>query len=146
MTRRLLVAAALLAVALAACAREDDSTVDTQSPAASASVSLSPAPSSAVPTTSSPSPTFDGTVVDVRYAGGKVEVASREVSVKTGTKIKFVVFTDRNEELHVHGVNLKKDLPAGQTTEFVITAPAPGSYEVELEKSGKQVVELRVSS
>ncbi len=64
--------------------------------------------------------------------------------VKLGEEIALRVTSDVNDELHVHGYDLKTDVkPAGPST-LRFTAELPGVYEVELEEAGVRLVELQV--
>src|SRR6187402_1740516 len=49
------------------------------------------------------------------------------------------------EEIHVHGYDIAKDVPAGGTIEFDFPAELEGIYEAELEGQGVQIAELRIN-
>ena len=48
-------------------------------------------------------------------------------------------------EIHVHGYNFHKDVPAGGTVSFDFPAKIDGSFIVELEKPGVQIASLQVN-
>jgi len=62
-----------------------------------------------------------------------------------GEQVRFRVSSDEAEEIHVHGYDLMKDVPAGGTIEFDFPAELEGIYEAELEEQGVQIIELRVN-
>lgn len=92
----------------------------------------------------SPSPTFQGKVVKLRYLGGVVSPKLRDVEVKLGEKVRIELESDRGEELHVHAYDQKVGVVAGQTAVLEFTADIPGSFEVELEKGNVDVFQLKV--
>ena len=71
--------------------------------------------------------------------------ASRSSTYKKGDRIQFVVTSDVADEIHVHGYDLKKDVPAGGTVRFSFPARIEGVFEVELEGRKQQIAELRVN-
>lgn len=62
-----------------------------------------------------------------------------------GEEIRFRVSSDAAEEIHVHGYDIAKDVPAGGTVEFDFPAELEGIYEAELEGLGVQIIELRIN-
>jgi hypothetical protein len=78
-------------------------------------------------------------VQDGEPVGGVAEIA-----VGAGDDVRFAVTSDQAEEIHVHGYDLAQTVPAGGTVEFDFPAELEGIYEVELEKLGVQIAELRV--
>ena len=62
-----------------------------------------------------------------------------------GEQIRFRVSSDKAEEIHVHGYDIAKDVPAGGTIEFSFPAELEGIYEAELEGLGVQIAELRIN-
>lgn len=62
-----------------------------------------------------------------------------------GEEVRFRVSSDAAEEIHVHGYDIAKDVPAGGTIEFDFPAELEGIYEAELEGLGVQIAELRIN-
>lgn len=62
-----------------------------------------------------------------------------------GEEVRFRVSSDAAEEIHVHGYDIAKDVPAGGTIEFDFPAELEGIYEAELEQLGVQIAELRIN-
>jgi hypothetical protein len=68
-----------------------------------------------------------------------------QINVKKGDPVKFTVQADKADEIHVHGYNFHKDVPAGGTVSFSFPAKIDGVFIVELEGPGVQIASLRVS-
>ncbi len=68
------------------------------------------------------------------------------IEVDQGDQIKFKVESDVDEEIHVHGYDISKDVSAGGSVTLAFPADLPGIYEAELELSGVPIVELQVNS
>lgn len=68
-----------------------------------------------------------------------------ELEYSAGEEIRFRVSSDAAEEIHVHGYDVSKDVPAGGTVTFAFPAEIEGIFEVELEGLGTQIAELRVN-
>jgi hypothetical protein len=62
-----------------------------------------------------------------------------------GEEIRFRVSSDAAEEIHIHGYDIAKEVPAGGTIEFDFPAELEGIYEAELEELGVQIAELRIN-
>jgi hypothetical protein len=69
----------------------------------------------------------------------------RRLSYKSGDRIQFTVTSDVADEVHVHGYDISKDVPAGGTVRFSFPARIEGVFEAELEGRKVQIAELRVS-
>jgi hypothetical protein len=78
-------------------------------------------------------------------AGGKPRGGVQRLEYKKGDRIQFTVTSDVGDEIHVHGYDLKKDVPAGGTVRFSFPASIEGVFEVELEGRKEQIAELRVN-
>jgi hypothetical protein len=77
--------------------------------------------------------------------GGKPRGGVKRLSYKTGDRIQFTVTSDVADEVHVHGYDMSKDVPAGGTVRFSFPARIEGVFENELEGRKQQIAELRVS-
>jgi hypothetical protein len=62
-----------------------------------------------------------------------------------GEQVRFDVRSDVADEVHVHGYDLMKDVPAGGSVSFSFPAEIEGIFEVELEGRKEQIAELRVN-
>jgi heme/copper-type cytochrome/quinol oxidase subunit 2 len=67
-----------------------------------------------------------------------------DVVVKRGTEIEIVVTADVSSEVHVHGYDYKADVSPESAAVIRFIADLPGIYEVELEGSHVEVMELEV--
>jgi ABC-type glycerol-3-phosphate transport system substrate-binding protein len=62
-----------------------------------------------------------------------------------GEQAEFKVSSDEEVEVHVHGYEIEKKVPANGTVTFSFPAELEGIYEVELHPSEEQIAELRVN-
>jgi hypothetical protein len=86
-----------------------------------------------------PAPPPAITVRNAKPVGG-----IRKLDFGKGERVRFVVRSDTADEVHVHGYDLKKDVPAGGSVRFSFPASIDGAFEVELENHAEQIAELRV--
>lgn len=61
-----------------------------------------------------------------------------------GEQVTFTVFSDVADEIHVHGFNLKKDVPKNGSVTFSFPATDQGGHVIELESRGEQIANLEV--
>jgi hypothetical protein len=66
-------------------------------------------------------------------------------TVSKGDHVVLVVTSDVADEIHLHGYDKSKDVPAGGTIRLPFTATLPGRFEVELEQRGVQIADLTVN-
>ncbi len=85
-----------------------------------------------------------GTVVPIRVQAGKVVGGVQSVIAKKGGRVRFSVTSDRADEIHVHGYDLKRDVPAGVTVRFDFPATIDGLFVVELEHENQPIGALKV--
>jgi heme/copper-type cytochrome/quinol oxidase subunit 2 len=90
-----------------------------------------------------PQPPKRAPVIVVR--NGKPVGGVTRLEFNKGDTVKFTVKSDVADEIHVHGYDIKKDVPAGGQVTMSFKADADGIYEAELEKLGQQIIELRIS-
>ena len=87
-----------------------------------------------------PSPTPSRTPSPPLLEAGKV----RRLTVRQGETISFRVRHDTDEELHVHGYDIARPVPAGETVTVSFPATIAGIFDIELEHSHTPVASLRV--
>ena len=162
-TRSIAAVAAALAVSalLGACGGDDDDdgdaspTTTTTAPAATtttgadAGSTTTSAGSSGGSTTTSAPPAGDDSsqgdgVIVLTISGGNPEGGVRRETVKQNAQVTLRTTSDVDDELHLHGYDLKTDLVPGQSADLTFLAKIPGVFEVELEGRGKKVLELEV--
>jgi len=97
--------------------------------------------------TSSEAKTDDGggSVAAIIVRNGEPVGGVQELEYSAGEQVRFTVRSDVAEEIHVHGYDLMKDVPAGGSVSFSFPAEIEGIFEVELEGQGEQIAELRVN-
>ncbi|HEY7381242.1 MAG TPA: hypothetical protein VH572_08540 [Gaiella sp.] len=142
---------AALALALAGCGG-DESTSDTTAPPPATETAttetIETTDTETVPpaTTveSEPAPPSVHTVAIV-VEGGRPRGGIARPEVAVGERVRVRVRSDVADEVHVHGYDLSKDVPAGGTATIAFTADVPGRFEIELEGSGVQLAELSVT-
>lgn len=140
MTARAL-AALLLAVALAVagCASGEDSAGTGDG-----------TPVSAAPTTGTTTPTGAGSAtksaieVVIAVKDGMVSPPTHRVKIAKGATVRLLITSDVDDEVHVHGYDVEKELPAGQQADVQLVADQAGLFEVETHESGIQLVQLEV--
>jgi hypothetical protein len=149
-TRLLLVIAAVAALVIAfviASGSGDDSSSTGSTSAASTPAATTPADTST--TEAPPAQTQTGpaapAVPVVSVTGGKPEGGVQRLEFAKGDTIRFRVRSDVADEVHVHGYDVKKDVPAGGTVTFAFPATIDGRFEVELETRAEQIAELEVT-
>lgn len=84
-------------------------------------------------------------VPTVVFANGKPTGGVLGIEVDKGEPIKFRIKSDIADEVHVHGFDISKDVPAGGSVSFSFQADITGIYEAEMEQLGVQVVELQIN-
>jgi hypothetical protein len=77
--------------------------------------------------------------------GGEPIGGVQKLEFSAGEEVRFRVSSDTAEEIHVHGYDLVKNVPAGGTVEFAFPAELEGIYEAELEGLGVQIAELQIN-
>jgi hypothetical protein len=86
-----------------------------------------------------------GTVPTVTIRGGEPVGGVAELEYSAGDDIRFEVVSDVADEVHVHGYDLMREVPAGGTVSFDFPAEIEGIFEVELEDRKTQIAELTVN-
>jgi hypothetical protein len=76
---------------------------------------------------------------------GKPVGGVEELEFESGQEVRFAVRSDTPDELHVHGYDVERELPAGRTVRVEFPADIEGIFEAELHESGEQIAELRVN-
>jgi hypothetical protein len=69
----------------------------------------------------------------------------QELEYSAGDEIRFRVSSNQADEVHVHGYDVEKEIPAGGSAMLSFPADIEGIFEVELHGSEAQIAELRVN-
>lgn len=84
--------------------------------------------------------------IDITVRGGQVTGDTGRVTVALGTPVTVSVTSDVADEIHVHGYDRTGEIStAGGIGAVSFTANTPGVFEVELEQSKLQLVQLQVN-
>jgi hypothetical protein len=128
-----LLAAVVVAVGLAACGSSSES-----NEASSTGGVTRPAdgPESA---------SMGGKVPTIVVRNGEPVGGIKQLEYNAGDEIRFEVSSDVADEVHVHGYDLMKNVPAGGTVSFDFPAEIEGIFEAELEGRKEQIAEIRVN-
>lgn len=115
----------------------------------SSSTASTTATSTVLATTSTPT----GTVTTTRTTITRPKVdrgpllTARKVtkfSVDSGDTVRFRVRSDVPEEVHVHGYDILREVPAGKTVNVAFKARIEGGFEIEFERSATPIGQLSV--
>jgi hypothetical protein len=83
--------------------------------------------------------------VRARIYGGKPAGGIAHLTVKKGEAVVVnVTSPNTTDEVHVHGYDLHGDLAPGEPVKIAFKAKIEGIFEVELEGSKTQIIELKV--
>ncbi len=84
------------------------------------------------------------TVLAVTVRGGSVVEGGSRQRATLNEAVTIRVTSDVAEEVHVHGYEKRFAVAAGQTGEVTFNANIPGVFEVEFERSGRQLFTMEV--
>jgi hypothetical protein len=132
------VAVVILVVAfLALRPSSDDPETTADAPTATPALADTATPAPEASETPTPKPTVDPGPL---LTGSKVV----KLRVDKGETVRFRVRSPEDEEVHIHGYDIKKDVKAGETAKISFKATIDGIFEIEFEHAAKQIAELRV--
>jgi len=131
------IAVVIAVVAVILLAGGDDETAKTSNSAQTATPTATATASEGE--TATPTPTATPKPPPLLQAG-KV----RTLTFDEGDTIRFRVRSDTAEEIHVHGYDITKEIPANKTATVSFKASITGIFEVEFHGSGTQIAELKV--
>jgi Cupredoxin-like domain len=83
-------------------------------------------------------------VIRVSLKDGKVTPAADRVDVDLGSHVKIVVTSDSDDEVHLHGYDIEREVAPGSPARLSFLADQPGLFEFESHKSGKLLFQLQV--
>ena len=82
-------------------------------------------------------------IVTITVRGGRV-TGPDEVVLGVGETVALSVTSDRRDEVHIHGYDVSRPVTPGKTAKVTLIADIPGQFEVELEQSQVELLELIV--
>lgn len=137
------VALAAAVVLLVVLSSSDDSGSDDQSANGAASVSK-PAENGKPDGGDADGGTAEPAIPTIVVRGGEPVGGVEELSFDAGEQVRFAVRSDAPDELHIHGYDVERELPAGRSVVVQFPASIEGIFEAELHGSGEQIAELRI--
>jgi FtsP/CotA-like multicopper oxidase with cupredoxin domain len=111
----------------------DKASNSAQTPTPTATAAASEGDATATPPTATPKP-------PPLLTAGKVKT----LTYNQGETVRFRVRSDKAEEVHIHGYDIKKELEPNQTETVSFKATINGIFEIEFEGSATQIAELKV--
>jgi hypothetical protein len=76
--------------------------------------------------------------------GGKAAGGVRRLEFKRGERVRFAVHSKAADEVHIHGFDITRALPANRLVLFAFPADIEGVFEVELHGAHVKIAELRI--
>jgi hypothetical protein len=76
--------------------------------------------------------------------GGKPRGGVQTLTYNKGQQVVFTVTSDVADEVHVHGFNVKREVPKNGSVTFSFPATDQGGHVIELEGRGEQIANLEV--
>ena len=101
--------------------------------------------SSSSSTGAASTPGHQAAIPVVRVKGGKPVGGITDITVAKGGRVRFTVVSDVGDQIHVHGYDLEKDVPAGGRVSFSFLAKIDGIFVIELESRSEQIAQLKVT-
>lgn len=149
-------AAALLAtttLAITGCSGTSTTATDASAtnpaPPVTASTTATPPPSRPATTPavlpSTALPTAVAQVITIAVNKDRVTGPSGQVTVKKNDYVQIVVTSDIADKVHLTGYDKRAEAKAGVPTALNFTATIAGTFEVELEKKGLPLLQLKIS-
>lgn len=122
--------------------KKAESAAKTDSAKAKARVDASRSNAANIDATSKDGSTSDASEVSriPTLGAGKMQT----IAVRKGEEVEFSASSDIEEEVHVHGYDIARDIPAGGTVDVNFKATQTGVFEIEFHKADVQVAKLKV--
>jgi hypothetical protein len=76
--------------------------------------------------------------------GRTVDPAPSTVRLGVGESLTLRVTSDHDDELHIHGFDVEKELAAGVAQSVTVTGQEPGVYEVETHHPELRLLKIAV--
>ncbi len=83
-------------------------------------------------------------VISGALTGDDLDMEERRIEVEEGQSVGIIFEADIEEEIHLHGYDILSAVGPDTTAEFAFLADSPGTFEVELEQSGRFLFEIQV--
>jgi plastocyanin len=96
-------------------------------------------------TTSAGGKTVPAEVPTIVIKDGEPVGGVQDLEVDKGDTLEFRVKSDADHEIHLHGYDVAKDVAAGGSVTYKLTADIDGIFEIEIEDLKEQIAELTVN-
>jgi heme/copper-type cytochrome/quinol oxidase subunit 2 len=149
MDRRILLAlgAAVAAVVLFVALRPEDEDETSPPPTTTSTPMTTPTTTESSPdttTTAPPPPEEERIEVEVEFRDGRVVGGVRRLELERGDRVVLVVRSDVADHVHVHGIDIFRDVAPGAPARLRFRPRTPGVVEIELEDRHLLLAELEV--
>jgi hypothetical protein len=149
MDRRILLAlgAAVAAIVLFVALRPEDEDVTSPPPTTTSTPMTTPTTTESSPdttTTAPPPPEEERIEVEVEFRDGRVVGGVRRLELERGDRVVLVVRSDVADHVHVHGIDIFRDVAPGAPARLRFRPRTPGVVEIELEDRHLLLAELEV--
>jgi Cupredoxin-like domain len=84
------------------------------------------------------------TEIVVSVKDGKASPKAHRVKVAEGSQVQILVSSDADDEVHVHGYDIEREVSAGQSVTIEFTANQTGVFEVETHETNLLLLQLQV--
>lgn len=84
------------------------------------------------------------TVVKITVVKGRPVGGVKRPTVKKGTIVRFVIVTDKGEEVHLHGYDVERKMTRGKPTVLRVVTKIPGRFELEMHGPDALLAQLTV--
>lgn len=135
---------AVLAAALAAMAALAACGGVPAPPESQPSSPATPRATGSAPAEATPSPTAAARRFEFMIVNGVADPPLERVSVERGTAVRIVVASDRPDELHLHGYDLRAEVGPDREAVLELRLAEAGLFELELHDSGLVLLQLAV--
>jgi hypothetical protein len=85
-----------------------------------------------------------GRTLEITVTGRTVDPAPSTVRLGVGETLTLTVTSDHDDELHIHGFDVEKELSAGVAQSVTVTGKDPGVYEVETHHPELRLLKIAV--
>ena len=123
---------------------DDTSTDDSANTAGQQTATATATPTAAEGGDATPTPTPTPTAKPKPEVPLLVAGKVAELRYKEGETVRFRVRNDGPEHIHIHGYDIMKDVEPGKTANVSFKADITGIFEIELERSGTLLAQLKV--
>jgi hypothetical protein len=150
MDRRILLAlgAGVVAVVLFVVLRPEDEDETAAPTTTASSQTTTPTTIESSPdttTTEPPPPEEEGIQIEVEFRDGRLVGGVRRMEIELGERVVIVVRSDVADHVHVHGLDILRDVAPGAPARLRFRPLNPGVVEIELEDRHLLLAELEVT-